>query len=60
MLLDQRIFPNITCTGIVAFEKAAVAVEGFQLVFPEVVLYKGGRPFKTVDFRFVFSKEGPP
>lgn len=60
MLIDQRIFPGVTCTGIVAFEKLAVSGEGFQLVFPEVVLYKGGRPFQALDFRFIFSEEGAP
>ena len=60
MLLELRIFPRITSTGIVAFEKLAVSEEQSQLVFPDVVLYRGGRPFKTLDFRFVFSGENPP
>jgi len=58
MLLDQRISPSITSTGIVAFERFASSPEGFQLVFPEVLSIQGGRPLRTLDFQFVFPGEG--
>lgn len=60
LLLDQHVFPQVTCSGIVAFRKFDSALDGLQLVLPEVVLFRDGEPFRTLDFQFLLSGEDVP
>lgn len=60
MLPDQRIFPGVTCSGIVAFEDYGAFWDGFHFLLPDVVLFQDGEPVRLLDFRFVFSGENLP